>query len=60
MQDDDIETLQIRHEDQGVTIKPIPDTLVVNVEDVTEVFIEFGQKVPIPWHLLRGLSHCLL
>jgi len=37
MQDDDVTGLEIRHQGGWVPVNPIPDALVVNVGDVTEV-----------------------
>ncbi|XP_024189850.1 2-oxoglutarate-dependent dioxygenase 11 isoform X1 [Rosa chinensis] len=38
MQEDDVTGLQIKHEGKWVPIKPIPDTLVVNVGDMMEIW----------------------
>lgn len=37
MQDDDVTGLQIRHDGGWVPVKPIPNSLVVNIGDVMEV-----------------------
>ena len=38
IQDDDITGLQIRHEEGWVPVKPIPNAIVMNIDDVIEVF----------------------
>ncbi|KAG4936663.1 hypothetical protein JHK85_051582 [Glycine max] len=38
MQDDDVTGLEIRHQGGWVPVNPIPDALVVNVGDVTEIW----------------------
>ena len=38
MQDDDVTGLQIRHPEGWVPVEPIPNSLVVNIGDVIEVF----------------------
>lgn len=37
MQDDEITSLQIKHEGAWIPVKPIPNSLVVNIGDATEV-----------------------
>ncbi|KAK9189444.1 hypothetical protein WN943_018041 [Citrus x changshan-huyou] len=37
LQDDKITGLQIKHKDSWIPVKPIPDAIVVNIGDVTEV-----------------------
>ncbi|XP_039047635.1 probable 2-oxoglutarate/Fe(II)-dependent dioxygenase [Hibiscus syriacus] len=38
MQDDDVCGLQIKHDDEWVPVNPIPNALVVNVDDVVEIW----------------------
>ena len=39
LQDDDVTGLEIQHDGGWVPIKPIPNSLIVNIGDVTEVYI---------------------
>ena len=41
LQDDEITALQIKHKESWVNVKPIPNSLVVNIGDATEVFTIF-------------------
>ncbi|KAK9126997.1 hypothetical protein Scep_015843 [Stephania cephalantha] len=38
MQDEDVTGLQIRHDGEWVSVKPIPNSLVVNIGDVIEIW----------------------
>ena len=42
LQDDDITGLEIRHAGGWMPVKPIPNSLIVNIGDVIEVYIKIS------------------
>ncbi|XWS65965.1 hypothetical protein CRYUN_Cryun05aG0159100 [Craigia yunnanensis] len=45
LQDDEITGLQIKHKESWIAVKPIPNSLVVNIGDATDVAIVFKTSV---------------
>ena len=39
LSDEDVDGLQVKHKEAWIPVKPIPNSLVINIGDATEVYI---------------------